>query len=50
MYKVMICNAVPGNRNAGTLLPGTAVLSLRNIQLIALVNKLGLKDVTVFRT
>ena len=33
MYKVMICNAVPGNRNAGTLLPGTAVLSLRNIHM-----------------
>ena len=32
MYKVMICNAVPRNRNAGTLLPGTAVFSLRNIQ------------------
>lgn len=27
----MICNAVPRNRNAGTLLPGTAVFSLRNI-------------------
>ena len=35
MYKVMICNVVPQNRNVGTLLPGTAVLSLRNIHIIA---------------
>ena len=34
---MMICNAVPRNRNAGTLLPGTAVCSLRNIQYLQLI-------------